>query len=104
MSEYGLQVGTPEIASAGRITFGPEDILFLADSLGAKVFAIEVRDAAAGDDAGPFEVERLESRLCSFLGCNREDLSIRDMAVHPRSGTSISRSHAVAAPPPWRCS
>ena len=100
MSEYGLQLGTPEIKSAGRLTFGPEDILFLADNVAAKVFAIEVSDAAAGDDAGPFELERLQSRLCSFLGCNSEDLRIRDMAVHPRSGNvylSVSRGRGASA-------
>ena len=30
MSEYGLQVGTADVRSAGPITFGPAGLLFLA--------------------------------------------------------------------------
>ena len=32
VGDYGLKVGTPEIRSVGPITFGPDDILFVADN------------------------------------------------------------------------
>ena len=49
MGQYGLQVGTPRIQSVGAITFGPGDILFIADNVSATVFAVDVADQ--GPDA-----------------------------------------------------
>jgi hypothetical protein len=84
VSEYGLQVGTVELESAGPIAFGPEGILFLADSLAAKVIAVDVADPG-GEGAEPFDVENVDVRVASFLGCAVDDVIIRDMAVHPGS-------------------
>src|SRR5438093_1479455 len=39
---HGLTRGTPEIKSVGAVTFGPDDVLFVADTLGAAVFAIDM--------------------------------------------------------------
>jgi hypothetical protein len=85
MNEYGLRVGTPEVRSAGPITFGPAGILFLADNASAKVFAIDVADP--GDEAGSdsFELANVDVHVGSFLGCEASDVLIQDVAVHPRS-------------------
>ena len=45
MGKYGLEVGTPGIKSVGPLAFGPDGILFLADNVGATIFAIAVGDA-----------------------------------------------------------
>jgi hypothetical protein len=86
MNTYGLQVGTPQIKSVGSIAFGPDDILFVADNVSATVFAIDVADP--GSDAvgtEPFDLDDLDSRLASYLGCAPDDVTIGDMAVHPRT-------------------
>jgi hypothetical protein len=85
MSEYGLRVGTVEVRSAGPIGFGPAGILFMADNVAAKVFAVDVADP--GPDAGsePFDLENVDAHIASVLGCEADDLVIKDMAVHPRS-------------------
>jgi hypothetical protein len=103
VGEYGLQVGTPGIQSVGPITFGPDDILFVADNASAKVFAIDVADPS-GDGAsnGPFDFDNVDTRLSAFLGCNPEEVGIRDMAVHPRTHNvylSVMRGHGDAAQP-----
>jgi hypothetical protein len=86
MSSYGLQVGTPEIRSVGSVTFGPDDVLFVADNESAVVFAIDVADPGTDAvDTEPFDLDDLDTRLASYLGCSREDLRICDMAVHPRT-------------------
>ena len=41
MNKYGLTIGTPELSSIGAITFGPENVLFLADSRAATVVAVD---------------------------------------------------------------
>ena len=100
LSEYGLRLGTVDIESAGPVTFGPAGILFLADSVSAKVFAVDVADPGAEVGAEPFDLENVDSRVGSFLGCDADDVVIRDMAVHPTSHNvylSIQRCHGDAA-------
>jgi len=102
MAEFGLQVGTPELRSLGPITFGPEGILFLADNASAKVFAVDVDDPAPEAGSEPFDLDSVDVRVASFLGCGTNDLVIRDMAVHPRSHNvylSVQRGHGDAAQP-----
>jgi hypothetical protein len=83
--ELGLEVGTPPIASVGAIGFGPDDILFVADNTTATIFAVDVADP--GDEAAdePFDLDGVDRRLASFLGCSVDDISVKDMAVHPRT-------------------
>jgi hypothetical protein len=85
MSEHGLRRGTAAIGSAGPITFGPDGILFLADNVGARVYAVDVADPGPEAGAEPFDLDDVDARLASFLGCGADDVVIRDMAVHPRS-------------------
>ena len=85
MSEHGLKVGTADIRSAGPITFGPAGILFLADNESANVVAVDVADPSAAAGAEPFDLENVDARLAAFLGCDADDIAIRDMAVHPTS-------------------
>jgi hypothetical protein len=101
VSKYGLQIGTPALASAGAITFGPEGILFVADNAAATIFAIDVRDAAQGA-ASPVEVPHLDTRVASLLGVERGQVRIRGLAVHPDSRAvylSVTRGHGGSAIP-----
>ena len=83
--EYGMTVGTPQIASAGPIAFGPDDVLFLADNRSATIFAIQVADDGPTAAADAFDLDDLDTKLCAFLGCDADDLILRDLAVHPRT-------------------
>jgi hypothetical protein len=81
---HGLSVGVPNISSVGPIAFGPEGILFIADSAAATIHAIAV-DTEPAVGARRLDVERLDERLAAWLGCSTEDVAIRDLAVDPRS-------------------
>jgi hypothetical protein len=101
MSKYGLHNGRVPLRSVGAITFGPAGILFVADNLRATVSAIDVADADE-HDGEPITLEHLDARLAALLGCERRDLVIRDMAVHPVSGAvylSVQRGHGEGAQP-----
>ena len=82
-ADLGLEVGTPDIKSAGAIAFGPDGILFVADNQSASIFALGFGPAGPAPDAQAFAIEDLDARLASRLGCARADVSIRDMAVCP---------------------
>src|SRR5258708_5773908 len=100
MSEYGLKVGTGDVRSAGPITFGPAGVLFLADNVSAKGFAVDVAHPGAAAGSEPFDVANVDARLPSFLGCDIDDVAIRDMALHPTSHKvylSVQRGRGEAA-------
>jgi len=83
--KYGLERGTPDVKSVGPIAFGPEGILFVADNVGATIFALDVGDDDVATATRPLDVEHLDARLAALLGTERQDVHIRDMAVHPTS-------------------
>ena len=68
MGKYGLEVGTPAIKSVGSLAFGPEGILFVADNVGAAIFAIEVGDTEAASEQHLINVDNLDTPLASYLG------------------------------------
>ncbi len=76
--------GTPAIESIGAIAFGPDDILFVGDSQGAAIYAIEVADAGSG--GGTIEIRDLDDKLAAMFGTTADDITVRDMAIHPVSG------------------
>jgi hypothetical protein len=102
MSGYGLRAGSADLRSAGPITFGPAGILFLADNVSAKVFAVDVADPGPAGGSEPFDMENVDARVGSLLGCEPGDIVIKDMAVHPVSHNvylSVQRGHGDAAQP-----
>jgi hypothetical protein len=100
VGDYGLQAGRADIGSAGPVTFGPDGILFLADNASATVYAVDVADPGLAAGHEPFDVEDVDARVGSYLGCAAGDVSIRDMAVHPVSGNvylSVQRGRGDAS-------
>jgi hypothetical protein len=97
----GLAAGRPDLQSVGPLAFGPEGVLFVADNVSAAIFAIAVGGDGDGS-AGPIEVDHLDTRLAAQLGCSKDDLVIRDMAVHPVTQAvylSVMRGHGAGAIP-----
>jgi hypothetical protein len=99
---YGLQPGTPDLKSVGPIAFGPQSILFVADNSSATIFAIDVASSSETVNAEPAAIDNIDARLAAYLGCSREDVHIRDMAVRPDSQQvylSVMRGGGVSAVP-----
>jgi hypothetical protein len=80
--DYGLKKGTADLKSVGPLAFGPPGILFVADPVGARIYALDV-GAGRAAPAKPVDVDMLDTRLAAFLGAKREDIFLRDMAVQP---------------------
>ena len=102
LEHLGLAVGSPDIKSVGPLAFGPEGVLFVGDNVGAAIFALDVGDDGRGGDSRAIDLENLDTALASYLGCAREDVQIRDMAVHPHSRNvylSVMRGSGDAALP-----
>ena len=77
--------GKPDFQSMGSLAFGPEGILFIGDSQGGSIFAIELNDKTKNAGADKLEVEDIEEKIAAMLGTRARDISIHDLAVNPLS-------------------
>jgi len=96
----GFEVGSLDFGSVGPIAFSPDGVLFVADNVRAGIVAIDLCDDER-EVAVP-EIANLDERLAAFLGCARDDVVIRDLAVHPLSQAvflSVMRGAGDAAVP-----
>jgi hypothetical protein len=97
-----LTKGTPDLKSAGALTFGPEGILFVADPQGAAVFAIDTGDRTPDKTGTLPKVDALDQKIAAMLGVTPKDILINDLAVNPVSGNtyiSVSRGRGPQALP-----
>jgi hypothetical protein len=97
----GMKAGSPEIKSISQLAFGPDGILFVADSKSAAVFAIATGDTKAGA-SGSVKVEGLNQKIAALLGTAPDQILINDLAVNPASRSAylaVSRGSGPDAAP-----
>jgi hypothetical protein len=95
----GMNTGKVEIKSAGPLAFGPDGILFIGDSLGAKVVALDTADTKAGAPAS-VSVQGIDSKIAAALGTSADQITIRDIATNPVSKNvylSVNRGRGADA-------
>jgi hypothetical protein len=97
-----LKQGKAELKSAGPLAFGPEGILFVGDTRGAALFAIDTGDRAQASSKQPMKVKDLAGKVAAMLGTDARQIQINDLAVNPLSGNiylSVSRGRGPDAIP-----
>jgi hypothetical protein len=97
-----LQKGSPDLKSAGALAFGPDGILFVGDSQGAAIFAIDTADRSPSAGSGPINVPGIGTQIASLLGTTEKDITVNGLAVNPASGSaylSVSRGRGPNAQP-----
>jgi hypothetical protein len=95
-----LKKGTPDLKSAGPLTFGPEGILFIGDPQGGAIVAIATDDKPG--TAAAVKVEGLDGKIASLLGLDTKQLLVNGLAVNPASGLvylSVTRGKGPDAMP-----
>ena len=80
----GLKSGKADLKSAGALAFGPEGILFVGDSAGAAVFALDTNDRTVSS-AGAVEIKNINEKVAALLGTASDQILINDLAVNPIS-------------------
>ena len=98
----GFVQGTPDLKSAGALTFGPDGTLFVGDSRGGAVFALAVDDPTPDTHKGEVMIDEFEKRLGKLLSIAPDQVVIRDMAVNPATRHlffSVARGRGVDAAP-----
>jgi hypothetical protein len=79
-----FEVGDPGIRSMSVLTFHPDGVLFVGDSKGGAVYALDMDpgEPAAGK---AIQMVDVEGKLAARLGTTSSEVMIHDLAVHPVS-------------------
>jgi hypothetical protein len=100
-SKVNLPVGKVPLTSAGSLAFGPDGILFVADSPGAQIVAIDTKDTKPKSKAS-INVEGLDAKIAAMVGVPADQIVINDVVVNPISKNvyvSASRGKGPDAAP-----
>lgn len=79
-----LSVGNAPLKSAGPLAFGPDGILFVGDSIGGQVVAIDTADRKAAG-AAKIDVDDINDKIAAMVGVGAGQVAINDMKVDPVS-------------------
>jgi hypothetical protein len=100
LADDGLTKGTPDLRSATVLAFGPKGLLFVGDSQGAAIFAIDTADAKPAGEKD-LNVERIDAKTAAALGVTEKDVKINDVKVNPASGNvylAVTRGTGAGQP------
>ncbi len=97
----GMQQGNPALKSMSQLAFGPEGVLFIADTKSAAIVAVATGDKgpAAG---GTLKAEAINRKIAALLGTAADQILIEDLAVNPLSRhayLAVSRGRGPDATP-----
>jgi len=90
----GLKSGKLQLKSAGALAFGPAGVLFVGDSLGGSVAAIDTNDHTAPGGGASINVDGLDAKIAAMVGVPADQIVVNDMKVNPISKNvylSVSR-------------
>jgi hypothetical protein len=97
-----LTTGKAQLKSAGPLAIGPDGILFVGDTLGASIYALDVNDRAPSNAAGNLEIKGINGKIAAMLGTTAGEIVINDVVVNPASKNvyiSVSRGRGPDAVP-----
>ena len=92
----------PQLQSIGPLSFGPNGVLYAADSLGGKIYALDLGAQANGGAPGTANVANITQKIAAMLGTDALQVTVTDLAVDARthnSFVSIMRGQGPAARP-----
>jgi hypothetical protein len=97
-----LTAGKVSLKSASALAFGPDGILFVADSLGSSVVALDTNDRTPSRMAVKINVQGVDTKVAALLGTTADQIIINDLSVNPISKNAylaVSRGRGPDAVP-----
>lgn len=97
-----MKEGKPVFQSMGPLAFGPDGILFVADTKAAAIVAIATGDLSPAVSAKLLKVEGINQKIAALLGTSADQILIEDLAVNPVSRhvyLAVSRGRGPEAVP-----
>lgn len=98
----GMTEGKPAFRAMSQLAFGPEGILFVADTKAAAIIAIATGDTTAVSAAAAIKSEAIDEKIAALLGTKADQIIIEDLAVNPisrRAYLAVSRGKGPDAVP-----
>ena len=80
-----LSSGKAQLKSAGPLAFGPDGILFVGDSVGAAIVAIDTNDRTPPARPRSLTSRAINAKIASLLGTSADQILINDVKVNPIS-------------------
>ena len=80
-----MKEGKPEFKSISQLAFGPEGILFVADTKAAAIVALATGDTKPGAGTTTLKVEGVNQKIAALLGTAADQILINDLVVNPIS-------------------
>jgi hypothetical protein len=75
------------------MAFGPNGVLFVGDSMGGMIYALDTQDKTASQ-ATAVEVTGMNAKIAAMLGTTADQIQVNDVAVNPvsrKTYVSVSR-------------
>lgn len=99
------------LKSAGALSFGPTNVLFVGDNIAGKVHAFDFPNKAFDNQEGftlgraqSFEgrtiINNIDGQIAAMLGTTSDDVVINDMVVHPETKQIFISVHRGKGPKP----
>ena len=80
-----LKTGKADVKSTSQLAFGPEGILFVADSIQGAIFAFDTGDVKPAAGAVKIDIKGINDKIAAQLGIAADQLLINDLDVNPIS-------------------
>jgi hypothetical protein len=80
----GMRTGKVELKAAGPLTFGPDAVLFVGDSLDGSIVALATGDTKPRKSA-PTDIKAVNEKIAALLGTAADQIMINDAVVNPLS-------------------
>ena len=82
------------MTSIGPLTFGPDGVLFAADTQAATIYALELGDKANGGAPGTQAVDAIDQKIAGLLGTDAKEIAITDMVGASAHAERLHRREA----------
>src|SRR6202521_6076124 len=73
-------VAGPQLQSIGPLAFGPNGVLYAADSLAGKIYALDLGEKANGGAPGTANVANITQKIAAMLGTDALQINVTDLA------------------------
>ena len=84
---YGMRVAPLQLRSIGVMTFGPDGILYVADSRAGAVYAIDLGESNRDTTTSGIQVKGVDAQIANVLGVSKDEIRVHDMVASPSSQT-----------------
>src|SRR5688572_9886496 len=81
----GMKDGTPDLKAISQLAFGPEGVLFIADTKAAAIVAVATGDTKAAATSAMIKAEAIDQKIAALAGTSADQITIEDLAVNPIS-------------------